>query len=49
MEEKLNLNAELNEVNRDKFDIISKQEKDLIPEYHALKIENETLADKIIL
>lgn len=49
MDEKLKLNSELNDVNRDKFDIISKQEKELMPEYQSLKVENETLADKIIL
>lgn len=48
MDEKIRLNSELSEVNRDKLEIISKQEKNFIPEFHKQKMESDRLQDRLI-
>lgn len=59
MAEKMKLNFELKEINRDRLDILSKQEKDLvsfphflnkkkIPEYNSKRHEVESLKSEIM-
>lgn len=48
MAEKMKLNFELKETNRDRLDILTKQEKDLIPEYNSKRHEVESLKSEIL-